>query len=146
VVYRGLGPVTFNPYRVSGNIGVELELDCSDLSKFSFPSASNPSDYINMSEWMDGEDLTSRLKEGTIDTVDTSEIKNNPFFKSDGGGFSLRLTVVPMATLWMSAAPGNKDNLKKKLDALKVRDLSTDPNNWYQDHCQGDGHNDQVCP
>ena len=82
VVNGGLGPVTYNPY--SGNRGVELELDCSDLSKFSFPSASNPSDFGNMSEWMDGEDLTSRLKEGTADTVDTAEIKDNPFFKSDG--------------------------------------------------------------
>ena len=34
-VNGGLGPVAFNPYRVSGNRGVEL--DCSDLSKFIFP-------------------------------------------------------------------------------------------------------------
>ena len=84
MVNGGLEPVIFNPYRVSGNRGVELELDCSDLSKFSVPSASNPSDFGNMSEWMDGEDLTSRLKEGTADTMDTAEIKDNPFFKSDG--------------------------------------------------------------
>ena len=32
-----------------------------------------------------------------MDTVDTAEIKDNPFFKSDGVGFCLRLTVVPMA-------------------------------------------------
>ena len=70
---------------------------------------------------MDGEDLTSRLKEGT---VDTAVIKDNSFFKSDGGGFCLRLTVVPMAkgltTLWLSPAPGNKYNLKNKLDKLRV--------------------------
>ena len=74
---------------------------------------------------MDREKLTSRLKEGT---VDTAVIKDNPFFKSDGGGFCLRLTVVPMAkgltTRWLSAAPGNKDNLKNKLDKLKVAETS----------------------
>ena len=40
----------------------------------------------------------------------------------------MRLTVVPMAkgltNLWLSAAPGNEDNLKKKLDALKVAETS----------------------
>ena len=40
----------------------------------------------------------------------------------------MRLTVVPMAkgltTLWLSVAPSNKDNLKKKLDALKVAETS----------------------
>ena len=61
--------------------------------------------------------------------MDIAEIKEHSFFKSDGGGFCLRLTVVPMAkgvtTLWMSAAPGNLDSLKKKLLALKVAE--TDP-------------------
>ena len=57
VVNGGLGPVIFNPYRVSGNRGVELELECSDLSRFSFPSV-------------------SRLREGTMDTVDTAVIKD----------------------------------------------------------------------
>jgi hypothetical protein len=72
VVNGGLGPVILNPYRVSGNRGVELELDCSDLSRFSFPTVCNPSDFGNMSEWMDGEDLTSSLSEGPVDTVDTA--------------------------------------------------------------------------
>jgi hypothetical protein len=80
-VNGGLGPVTFNPYRVSGNRGVELELDCSDLSKFSFPSACNPCNFGNMSEWIDGEELTSRLTEGTVNTVDTAE--ENHFVKAD---------------------------------------------------------------
>ena len=44
-----------------------------------------------------------------MDTVDTGVIKENSFFKSGGGGFCLRLTVVHMAkgltTLWLSAAP-----------------------------------------
>ena len=63
-----------------------------------------------------------------MDTVDTGVIKENSFFKSVGGGFCLRLTVVTMAkgmtTLWMSAAPGNMDNLNKKLDKLKVAETS----------------------
>jgi hypothetical protein len=127
-VNGGLGPVTFNPYRVSGDRGVELELDCRDLSKFIFPSVTSPSDFGNMSQWMDGEFITTRLKEGTLDTEDTGVIKEHSLFKSVGGGFCLRLTVVPMSkgmtTLWMSAAPGNLDNLKKTLDRLKVAETS----------------------
>ena len=79
-------------------------LDCSDLSKFIFPSASSPCDFGNLSECLDGETMTSRLKEGT-DYI--ALIKEHPFFKLDEGGFCLRLAVVPMAkgvtTLWLSA-------------------------------------------
>jgi hypothetical protein len=41
-VQGGLGQVPFNPYRLTGSRGVELMLDCIDLGKFTFPSASGP--------------------------------------------------------------------------------------------------------
>jgi hypothetical protein len=56
-------------------------------------------------------------------------IKEHPFFKTDGGGFYLRLAVVPMAkgvtTLWLSAVPGSLDSFKMKLLTLKIAE--TDP-------------------
>jgi hypothetical protein len=123
-VRGGLGKVPFNPYRLTGSRGVELTLDLSDLGKFVFPSASSPCAFGNLSEWLDGEMLTSRLKEDTTDTEDMSVIKNHRFFKQDGGGFCLRLAVVPMSkgltTLWLSAVPGNMDWFKKSLLALNT--------------------------
>ena len=70
-----------------------MMLDCSDLGKFTFPSASSPCEFGNLSEWLDGETMTSRLKEGTTNTEDIAVIKEHPFFKQDGGGFCLRLAV-----------------------------------------------------
>ena len=81
-----------------------------------FPNLSDPSECRNLSEWYKAIGLVRRLQDGVDDLEDPAEIKQHELF-SEKQGFSLHLTVVPLAmglvTVWLGAAPGTPAMIKK---------------------------------
>ena len=56
----------------------------SDLTRFTFPCRDDPRQHGNMSKWVDGLTLTTRLKVDAVDTRDPAIIKEDKLFKKTG--------------------------------------------------------------
>ena len=105
-----------NSGKVGGSRNVNVWLNLTDLTQFSFPRIVDPRESGNLSDWYEAIGLVTRLQDGIDDLKDPSEIKQHELFAKKKG-FSLRLTVVPLAmglvTVWLGAAPGTPDMIKK---------------------------------
>ena len=92
--------------RLSGQRNLDVELDLSDRTKFTFPGNQDPREYGNLSHWMDALTLVTRLKDGNQDLSDPESIKKHSLFNDGKAGFSLRLTVLPIqmgqVSVWLS--------------------------------------------
>ena len=56
---------------------MNVEIDLSDLTKFSFPTQSDPRDYSNLSNWTESLSLVTRLQDGTEDLKDPEAFKKH---------------------------------------------------------------------
>ena len=84
-----LNEVSVPMRRISGDTKMFLTLNLTDLSRFSFPTATNPGTGApNHSNWADGEDFISSLTVGGMVLSDLSDIKKSDFMSETG--FSLR--------------------------------------------------------
>ena len=84
-----LNEVSVPMRRISGDTKMFLTLNLTDLSKFSFPTATNPGTGApNHSNWADGEEFTSSLTVGGAVLSEHSDIKRSDFMRETG--FSLR--------------------------------------------------------
>ena len=72
---------------------VEVSINMKKLAEWSFPTEADPRDKSNQSQWRDGRDVTTVLKDGSKVVDDPSSIKTHPMITAPG--FSLRLTVAP---------------------------------------------------
>ena len=116
MITGNMGSVKFSTGKVGGGRNVNVWLNLTDLTQFSFPRIVDPRESGNLSDWYEAIGLVTRLQDGIADLRDPSDIKQHELFEKKKG-FSLRLTVVPLAmglvTVWLGAAPGTPDMIKK---------------------------------
>ena len=70
-----LGTVVFSTGRVGGHRNLNVEVNLTDLSRFVFPTDSDPRDISNLSNWTEGLSLVTWLKDGSQDLTDLDDIK-----------------------------------------------------------------------
>ena len=92
-----LGTVVFSTVREEGHRNLNVEVNLDNLSRFVFPTDSDPRHYSNLSNWTEGVSLVTRLKDGSQDLTDPEDIKKHSLFQDGKAGFGLRLTVLPLA-------------------------------------------------
>ena len=113
MVTGNLGHVKFSMGKVGVSRRMNVWLNLTDLTQFSFPRIVDPRD---LSDWYETIGLVTRLQDGIDNLKDPADIKQHKLFDKKKG-FSLRLTVVPLAmglvTVWLGAAPGTPDMIKK---------------------------------
>ena len=104
----------------------KVVLDLSDLSMFNFPGDQDPRNGVNRSEWMPASQLASKI------IVDKKEVTDKKAMEEDeylaGGGFCVRLTILPIAlgkvAIWMGAAPGDQKHIKEEAEKRGLTEYS----------------------
>lgn len=104
----------------------KVVLDLSDLSMFNFPGDQDPRNGVNRSEWMPASQLASKI------IIDKKEVTDKKAMEEDeylaGGGFCVRLTILPIAlgkvAIWMGAAPGDQKHIQEEADKRGLTEYS----------------------
>ena len=111
----GFGEVAVPTQRLGGERGKTVMLDLRDLSRFNFPGDEDPRNAVNRSEWMPASSVVSKIitRDKRVIT-DKKDIEEDEMMAA--GGFSVRITVLPMrvgrVAIWMGAAPGSPTSIK----------------------------------
>jgi hypothetical protein len=88
-------------------------LDMSDLSKFTWPETSSPTEPRNLRRWRDGMDMMAGLRTEAGTETDITAIAKTKFFTDRG--FCIRIGIVPRtvgeALLYVVAAPVSLNQL-----------------------------------
>ena len=115
----GFGEVAVPTQRLGGERGKTVMLDLRDLSRFNFPGDEDPRNAVNRSEWMPAASVVSKIitRDKRVIT-DKKDIEEDEMMAA--GGFSVRITVLPMrvgrVAIWMGAAPGSPTSIKAEAE------------------------------
>ena len=74
MISGNLGHVKFSTGRVGGSQNLNVWLNLTDMTEFSFPWISDPREYGNLSDWHEAIGLVTRLQDGLDDLNDPAGV------------------------------------------------------------------------